>query len=119
MASTIIFCLKNLQQIKNILINAFKSHFNSYHTSQLKPNLNFLNSIINANDCNSFLAPVTMNEIKYAFFYINRLKAPGSNDFGSKSYQVFLSIICKEISVAVQKFFHHRKLPPSLTHTHS
>ena len=76
-----------------------------------------MNPFIFSADITTLSAPVSPNEIKDAFFDINPLKAPGSDGFGGKFYQAFWPIIKKELITAVQSFFFHGKLPPSLNHT--
>lgn len=59
----------------------------------------------------------TVEEIKNDFFDMNPHKAPGSDGFGAHFYQAFWPLIENEICIAIQGFFRHGKLPPSLTHT--
>ena len=125
MANMTIFRLKNdigqwvgsNADLTHLLSDSFASRFRTAYSTPREINLDFIEPFISSTDIDSLLAPISSEDVKNAFFDINPLKAPGSDGFGGKFYQAYWPIIGPELITAVQSFFHHGKLPPSLNHT--
>lgn len=100
-----------------MLTNSFKHRFTSTHNSPRNDDLSFITPLVSEANQYSLLTPISDEEVKQATFDINPDKAPSSDGFGSKFFQAYWSTIGKEVTTAVQSFFHHEKLTPSLNHT--
>ena len=105
------------EDISQLLTNAFRCRFESAASTDRILDLSFVRKFITPQDAASLLAPVSNAEIRLAFFDINPHKAPDSDGFGSKFFQAYWPVIQKEVCLAIQIFFFHGKLPPSLNHT--
>ena len=124
-ATTTIYRLQNelgqwvdsQDDISQLLTHAFRTRFASPFSTPRSLDLSFVHTIVIPQDTSLLLAPVTQEEIKAAFFDINPHRAPGSDGFGSKFFHAYWPIVQKDICLAIQSFFSHGKLPPSLNHT--
>lgn len=103
--------------LTKFLSKSFKERFTTTIPDSRMLDLTFLTPFFSPCDSQLLLALVSTDEIKNALFDINPNKSPGLDGYGAKFFQAYWPIIENDVVIAIQSFFHHRKLPPSLNHT--
>ena len=63
--------------------------------------------------------PVSVEEIKLAFWSIKAFKAPGPNDLHTEFFQHFWMIVGGSVVEEIKKFFETKKIPKFLNKTNA
>jgi len=109
--------VRDQDQIKQMIFNFYSQ---LYSTSGPRPYMQILEQcpqLVDADMNADLLAQPTLEEVRVATFQLGASKAPGTDGLNGLFYRTHWEIIKVDIHRAVQHFFQHGILPPSLNNT--